>query len=164
MERAQHESAWLADVLRSALEIERDTEVQSDLVDVLGLANQVVREQRDLAMKRGLPIRVEAERKKVMAYADRNLVNHVLRRLIVDAVHEARHDGVALRAGVEEDVSVIEVRWHGEQSTEADVTHAALGRSLVERLAQRTGGTCEHTVDAAGEHLVRVQLPGRPGG
>lgn len=164
VERAQQESAWLADVLRSALDVERDVEVQADLIDILALANQVVREQRDLAMRRGLPVRLDSERKKVMAYADRNLVNHVLRRLIVDAVHEARHDGVALRAAVEGDVSVIEARWHAEQSSKADVTHAALGRSLVERLVQRAGGTCEHNADATGEHLVRVQLPGRPGG
>ena len=164
VERAQSESAWLADVLRSALDVERDLEVQNELIDILALAGQVVREQRDLAMQRGLPVRLDSERKKVMAYADRNLVNHVLRRMVVDAVHEARHDGVALRAEVQGDTSVLEARWHGERSPKTEVTHAALGRSLVDRLVERTGGTCAHDVDATGEHVVRIELPGRPGG
>ncbi len=163
IERAQQQSAWLADVLRSALDADRDIEVQADLIDVLDLTNQVVREQRDLAMQRGLPIRVSSERKKVMAYADRNLVNRLLQRLIVDAVHEARHDGVHLRADVEGDTSVVEARWHSAAAEEGEDTHATLGRSLVEHFARRTGGTCAHDVDGTGRHTFSVRLPGQPG-
>ena len=161
-EQSQRQSAWLADVLRSALDAERDLEVQADLIDVLGLLNQVVREQRDLAMQRGLPLRVTSERKKVMAYADRNLVNQILQRLVVDAIQEARHDGIHLRADVEGDTSVVEAHWHQDKGMENENGHAALGRRLVERFTQQAGGTCDHDVDVTGRRTFTVRLPGTP--
>lgn len=162
-EQAQRDSAWLADVLRSALDAERDVEAQPDLVDVLELANQVVRDQRDLAMQRGLPVRVSSDRKKVMAYADRNLVNLLLQRLVVDAIHEARHDGLHLRADVDGEESVLEAQWHGTPDSDDADGHAALGRRLVERFAQQSGGSFVHDLDVTGQRTLTVRLPGRPG-
>lgn len=165
--RAERQSAWMADVLRSALDLHRLTEdaLQPDLVDVLELANQAVREHRGLAMQRGLPLRVASERKKVIAYVDRNLARQLLRRIVVDAVQSARHDGVRLRAAVEGEASVLEVQWHEptERQDAAEDGHTLLGRRLVERFAERCGGTYAHELDVTGRHTLSVRLPGRPG-
>ena len=164
--RAERQSAWMADVLRSALDLQRlaEEDVQPDLVDVLDLANQAVREHRSLAMQRGLPLRVSSERKKVIAYVDRNLAKHLLRRIVVDAVQSARHDGVRLRAAVEGELSVIEAQWHepSERQDAAEDGHTLLGRRLVERFAERSGGTFSHELDVTGRHTLTVRLPGRP--
>lgn len=166
--RAEHQSAWMADVLRSALDLHRlaEADVQPDLVDVLDLANQAVREHRALAMQRGLPLRVASDRKKVIAFVDRNLVRQLLRRIVVDAVQGARHDGVRLRAAVEGDLSVIEAQWHepSERPDAAEDGHTRLGRRLVERFAERCGGTFAHELDVTGRHTLTVRLPGRPEG
>lgn len=162
--RAERQSAWIADVMRSALDLyrTRPRDLQPDLVDVLDLANQAVREQRALAMQQGLPLRVRSQRKKVIAYADRNLVKRMLQRIVVDAVQSARHDGVKLRADVEGELSVLEAQWHEPGTPRAEDGHAALGRRLVERLAELAGGTFAHDLDVTGQHTVTVRLPGRP--
>ena len=163
--RAERQSAWMADVLRSALDLQRlaEEDVQPDLVDVLDLANQAVREHRSLAMQRGLPLRVSSERQKVIAYVDRNLVRHLLRRIVVDAVQSARHDGVRLRAAVEGDLSLIEAQWHepSERTEKVEDSHTLLGRRLVERFAERCGGTFEYDLDVTGRHTLSVRLPSR---
>lgn len=164
--RAERQSAWMADVLRSALDLQRlaEEDVQPDLVDVLDLATQSIREHRALAMQRGLPLRVSSERKKVIAYVDRNLARHLLRRIVVDAVQSARHDGVRLRAAIEGDFSVIEAQWHepSERQDAAEDGHTLLGRRLVERFAERSGGTFAHELDVTGRHTMTVRFPGRP--
>lgn len=164
--RAERQSAWMADVLRSALDLQRlaEEDVEPDLIDVLDLANQAVREHRGLAMQRGLPLRVASERKKVIAYVDRNLARQLLRRIVVDAVQAARHDGVRLRAAVEGELSVIEAQWHepSERQDAAEDGHTLLGRRLIERFAERCGGTFGHELDVTGRHTITVRLPGRP--
>ncbi|MEP0545309.1 MAG: response regulator [Rhodothermales bacterium] len=167
VERAEQRSAWMADVLRSALDLHRtthgDVTAQPTDLDALELAQQVVREHRSLAMSLGLPLRVTSPRKKVMAYGDRNLVNALLNRLIVDAVQSAGPEGVEVRADVDRSVSTLEVEW-AESSRAADPAVeacAGLGRDLVERMVEAVGGESEHERRAGGHHLVTVRLPGR---
>ena len=167
VERAEQRSAWMADVLRSALDLHRitngDVGAQPDDVDALELAQQVVREQRSLAMSHGLPLRVTSTRKKVMAYADRNLVNALFNRLVVDAVQGAGPEGVEVRVEVDGSTSTVEVEW--EESTRAAdpavEACAGLGRDLAGQIVEVAGGTSEHERRAGGHHLITVRLPGR---
>ncbi len=167
LERAEQRSAWMSDVMRSALDLHRttygDVTMQPSDVDALELTQQVVREQRSLAMSLGLPLRATSTRKKVMAFADRNIVSALLNRLIVDAVQGAGPEGVEVRVEVERSMSTVEVEWM-ESSRSADPAVeacAGLGRDLVERMVEAVGGKSEHKRRSGGHHLVTVRLPSR---
>lgn len=167
VEQAEQRSAWMADVLRSALDLHRttfgDVTMQPTDIDALELAQQVIREQRSLAMSLGLPLRATSTRKKVMAFADRNLVNALLNRLVVDAVQGAGPEGVEVRVEVNQSASTIGVEWM-ESSRAADPAVeacAGLGRDLVKRIAEVLGGESAHERQAGGVHVVTVRLPGR---
>ncbi len=162
---AERRSAWMADVLRSTLDLQRvasgEVEVRAEPVDVLDLARQAVGAQRDLAMQRGLPLHIASDHKKVMAEADRNLVLNLMRRLVVDALQSADAEGVRLRVAVEGQGTLVEAVWtESGASLDAAAACVALGRSVVEQAALLAGGDAAHTADASGRHVLTLQLPG----
>ncbi len=164
-EQAERRSAWMADVLRSALDLHRvaagEVEVRAEMVDVLELARQAAGEQRDLAMRRGIPLHTDSDRKKVMAHADRNLVLRLLRRLVVDAVQSADGEGVRVRVAAEGKSTVVEAAWtESTSSPDAAADCLALGRSTVAQTAALAGGQSTHETDASGRHVLVLRLPG----
>ncbi|MEM1042916.1 MAG: response regulator [Bacteroidota bacterium] len=164
-ERSERRSAWMADVLRSALDLHRvaagEVGVQPEGVDVLDLARQAAAAQRGLAMQCGVPLHVDSERKKVMAQADRNLVTGTLRRLVVDALQAADAAGVELRVGVEGPQAVVEAVWtESRASLDAAADCVALGRSVVEQTMRLAGGEALRQGDASGRHVLTLRLPG----
>ena len=170
VEHAVQRSSWMADVLRSALDMHRLTAGEVDVrpadLDLLELTQRVTRDQRSLAMSYGLPLRATSRRKKAMAYVDRNLVSALLNRLVVDAVHASGADGVEIAIEVEKRHSVVEVVWHeGSRATDSAVEAcASLGRRLVERMAVLAGGDGRHERDRSGRHTFTVRLPCRSAG
>ena len=167
-EQVERRSAWMADVLRSALDLQRTTSgditMQEEDIDVLDLAQQVIREQRPFAMSLGLPLRATSTRKKVMAYADRNMTSALLNRLVVDAVQGAGPEGVEIRIEVDRAMSTVEVEWE-ESSRGMDPAVeacAGLGRDLVERMVEVAGGERKHEQKPGGLNLITVRLPSRP--
>lgn len=163
-EHSERRSAWMADVLRSALDLHRVTtgevEVRSETVDVLDLARQMVTEQRGLAMRCGIPLHTTSDHKKVMAQADRNLVIHTLRRLVVDALQSADASGVEVRVEVKEGGALVETSWtESRASIDAAADCIALGRSVVEQTIRLTGGESTHQGDANGRYRFSLRLP-----
>ncbi|MDX1531094.1 MAG: response regulator, partial [Rhodothermales bacterium] len=126
VEHTEQRSGWMADVLRSALDLQHvraeEVEPQPQRVDVLELAQQAVRKHRPVAMRRGIPLRVTSPRDKVVAWADRNAVAHLLRRLVLDAVQACGADGVTVTVRVEGDTSVVEAEWSGEPPGDGTTT------------------------------------------
>ncbi len=167
VELAEQRSAWMADVLRSALDLHRtasgEVNTQPGDLDALELAHQVTRDQRSLAMRYGLPLRAISSRKKVMVHTDRNLLSALLHRLIVDAIQAAGPDGVEVRVEVDRSESVVEAEWM-ESSRAADPAVeacASLGRGIVKHMAVLAGGGSHHERNAGGQHIVTVRLPSR---
>jgi DNA-binding NarL/FixJ family response regulator len=167
VEDAVQRNSWMADVLRSALDLHRlttgDVEVRPADIDLLEIAQQVAREHRSLAMSYGLPLRTTSKRKKAIAYTDRNLVDSLLNRLVVDAVHAAGAEGVEVTIEVEKDHSVVEVAWSegmraAEPAVEACLT---LGQRLAEHMTELAGGESRHERDRSGHHVFSVRLPCR---
>lgn len=167
VESAAQKSLWMAGVLRSTLDLHRvmagDVERQMEDVDVLEIAQQVVREERSLAMSYGLPLRTVSDRKKAISYADRNLVHTLVHRLVVDAVHAAGADGVEVTVEVEKRYSAIEVAWT-ESDRAVDPTVAAcvgLGQQIVQHIARLVEGESHHERKPSGHHTFTVHLPCR---
>ena len=167
VEDAVQRNSWMVDVLRSALDLHRVTsgevEVRPADIDLLEIAQQVSREQRSLAMSYGLPLRTTSKRKKAIAYADRNLVDTLLNRLVVDAVHVAGADGVEVAVEVEKRHSVVEVVWV-ESARAADPAVEAclgLGQRLVAHVVELSEGGSDHQRDRSGRHVFTVRLPCR---
>ena len=167
VERAEQRSAWMADVLRSVLDLHRttfgDATLQPSDINAVELAQQVTKEQRSLAMSLGLPLRATALRKKVIAYADRNVVLTLLNRLVVDAVQSAGPEGVEVRIDIVNGEATVEVEWMESHraSDPADEACAGLGRDLVQRMVEVVGGESDHEEKGGGLHLVTVRLPSR---
>ncbi len=164
-ERAERRSAWMADVLRSALDLHRvaagEVEVRAETVDALDLARQMLSEQRGLAMRCGVPLHLASDRKKAMVQADRNLVISTLRRLVVDALQSADAEGVEVRVDVGSDGALVEAVWtESRASTGAGADCIALGRSVVEQTVRLSGGQSAHQGEAGGRHVLSFRLPG----
>lgn len=168
VERVEQRSGWMVDVLRSALDLHRvyaeGIEPNPEALDLLELAEQAVREHRPRAMQRGLPLRVTSPRSKVMAWADRNLVSHLLRRLVVDAVQGAGSEGVRLAVELEGPEACIVTTWEssGLETSSAEAC-ADLGQQVVEQLAERAGGRYSHHRTRQGEEVITVHFPGPEG-
>lgn len=164
---ASRQSLWMADVLRSTLDLHRvmsgDVDLQPEDIDVLEIAQLVTREERALAMNYGLPLRTTSNRKKAISYADRNLVHTLVRRLVVDAVHAAGTDGVEVTVEVEKRYSSVEVEWT-ESDRAVDPAVAAcvgLGQQIVQQIAALVEGESHHERTPNGRHTFIVQLPCR---
>jgi signal transduction histidine kinase len=167
VEQAVQRNSWMTDVLRSALDLHRvlggDVDVRPTDVDLLDVAQRVVREQRSLAMSYGLPLRTTSKRKKAIAYADRNLVDSLLNRLVVDAVHAAGADGVEVAVEVEQRHSVVVVSWAESARTADPAVEACLGlgQRLVEHIVELADGESRHERERGGHHVFTVRLPCR---
>jgi CheY-like chemotaxis protein len=164
LEVMERRTRWMGDILRSALDLhqyhERRVEVKREIVDLAELAAAAGKDHRQEALARGLPLRVSSGRKKVIASADRNVVCHLLRRIVTDALQTAQASGVELAVDVEGHTSVIRVTWdppaHNPRGTMSTVH--ALARDVAERLAERSGGRYE-VDDYPGERTVTIRLP-----
>jgi len=167
VEGASRQSLWMADVLRSTLDLHRvmsgDVDTQFEDIDVLEIAQQVAREERSLAMNYGLPLRIVCDRKKAISYADRNLVHTLVHRLIVDAVHAAGADGVEIGVEVEKRHSTVEVVWTESGRAVAPVVTACvgLGQQVVQHIATLVEGESHHERTPNGRHTFTVHLPCR---
>ncbi len=167
VDRIAHQSQWMAGVLRSALDLRRvvsgEIELQPADIDVLEIAQQVTREERSVAMTYGIPLRTTSDRKKAIAYADRNVVYTLLHRLVVDAVHVAAADGVEVTVEVERRHTAVAVTWV-ESSRAVDPAVEAcltLGREVVRHIAAITDGESRHERNPSGDHVFTVRLPCR---
>lgn len=167
VESTAQQSLWMADVMRSTLDLHRvatgNVEMQPEDIDVLAIAQQVVREERALAMRYGLPLRTASDRKKAISYADRNLVHTLVHRLVVDAVHAAGTDGVEVTVKVEKQYSAVEVTWtEGRRATDPAVEACvSLGQQIVQHIAALADGESHHERNPSGRHTFTVHLPCR---
>jgi signal transduction histidine kinase len=167
VETASRQSLWMADVLRSTLDLHRvmsgDLDLQPEDVDVLETAQQVTREERSLAMNYGLPLRTVSDRNKAISYADRNLVHILVHRLVVDAVHAAGTDGVEVTVEVEKKYSSVKVAWTESSHAVAPVASACvgLGQQIVQHIATLMDGESHHERTPNGRHTFAVHLPCR---
>lgn len=167
VETASRQSLWMADVLRSTLDLHRvmsgDLDLQPEDVDVLETAQQVTREERSLAMNYGLPLRTVSDRNKAISYADRNLVHILVHRLVVDAVHAAGTDGVEVTVEVEKTYSSVKVAWTESSRAVAPVASACvgLGQQIVQHIATLMDGESHHERTPNGRHTFAVHLPCR---
>ncbi len=163
----EQRSRWMADVLRTTLDLHRHeadgVEVRRELVDLAEVAQHTAAGLRDAAMERGLPLRFSAERKKVVAFTQRSLASTLLCRLLTDALYDADGEDVEVTVAVEGHVSVASVAWTAEPPDPAspESTVLALAADVAARMAERLGGRLDRAVGPEHRHTVTVRLPGR---
>jgi len=168
IEQVERRSRWMADVLRSALDLHQPRELGADgmeeMVDLAELAQRAGREHRALALARGLPLRVHAHRKKVMVFGDRFVIGQLLHRVLLDALQSAHGGEVELDVDVEGLASVIRATWEAPPGGNIAVPQALpeLAREVVEGLTARLRGQVAFEREP-GRERVEVRLPGREG-
>jgi CheY-like chemotaxis protein len=153
--RAEH----LAGSLRAALELARgDAERQAprrEPLDLLGLAQQAADRARARALHSGIPVRVHADRKKVLAKADRRAVCDAFDRLFAVALATGCGSGLRVAVAPERTRAVVAATWElhrGARLADTDDPLLALDLALCRRFAARAGGTfalTEEPVEAA---------------
>jgi DNA-binding NarL/FixJ family response regulator len=168
VEDSERRSRWMADVLSSALDLEQQVrqgvEPKSAPIDLHGRVQQAVRDHRSVALERGMPVRVRANREKVMVLGDRHLIDVLLRRLVLDALLTARPAGVDVELLVDGPVSQLAIEWDVFEDDAAASAASArkLARQVVIRLVDRLRGRVEFE-RAGGRHRVVVRIPGKEG-
>jgi CheY-like chemotaxis protein len=157
----------LAGSLRAALDLARsETGGASHRgpVDVLALTQQAADRARRRARHQGFPLRVQGERKKVMAASDAGALCDALDRLFALALATGTGDGVRVAVGAEGRRAAIRAAWalrRGTPLDEPDDPLIALDLALCRRLAARAGGTFTLTAGAeAAEAVVVLAAPG----
>jgi CheY-like chemotaxis protein len=165
-EGVERRSAWMTDLVRSAVDLEkhdrRGVVPKPQMVNLVERVQQAVREQRALAMGAGLPVNIRTSRDKVVAQADRALVDLLVRRLLLNALLASETGEIGVEVRVEGPISVIEVEWEPSEARWSSIAPPvrALSRSVTEHIVDRLRGTCSH--GGSGAHsVVSVKLPAR---
>ncbi|HJQ05699.1 MAG TPA: MtrAB system histidine kinase MtrB, partial [Nocardioides sp.] len=175
-ELLQRELGRFEDLLGDLLEISRfdagAAVLETDSVDLVGVALRVVEACTPLADKRGVQVEVDAPDEPVFADVDVRRVERVLRNLVSNAIDHAdptRVDRpVAVRLAADEHAAAVTVRDHGVglAAGEAALVFNRFWRSDPAR-ARTTGGTglgLAIALEDAHLHGGWLQAWGRPGG
>jgi CheY-like chemotaxis protein len=151
----------LAGSLRAALELtRREVEGQAarrEPLDLLGLAQQAADRGRARAFQRGIPLRVHAERKKVLAVADRHALCDALDRLLAVALASGCGSGVAVVVAPVQGQAIVTATWErcrGIRLTDTDDPLLALDLALSRRLTARAGGAFSLTEEVLEAEVV----------
>jgi hypothetical protein len=135
----------LAGGLRVALDLLRDdgSVARREVVDVLALAQQAADRARARALHLGIPLRVSADRKKVLATADRGALCQALDRLFALVLATGCASGARVAVAARGRQVRVEADWElrkGARLAEPDDPLVALDLALCRRLAPRAGG------------------------
>jgi len=168
IDHSERRNRWMKDVLAAAIDLDQQfssgVEPNFGQINLLDRVHHAVREYREAAMDRGLAVRVQSTRDKIMATGDRNVVDAIFRRLILDALLTARPSGVEIELQIEGPVSVVVLRWESAKEEWSAVAPGSrtLARGLVERMVARLNGRCTFS-SADGSEMVSLRFPSRTG-
>lgn len=157
---------WLSEALSATIDLEQQArdgiQPSASPLDVVERLQFAVKDLRDQAMERGVPIRTRSSRDKVLAFVDRNLFDMLLRRLVTEALTMATTSGVDIEAAVEGPVTCLTVHWRLDSRSERTGVRWAesISQHIVESLVSRLRGRISIRHEEGGQ-TVLVRLPGR---
>lgn len=165
--QAERRHRWMAGLLRNALDLEQavrgEVPPSPSRLDLVERVNIAVRELRPLALERGTPLQVKASRERIATTADRQLLDTLLRRLLLDSLLSAGGAGVDVAVSLAAGQPQVIVRWELSLPDWAALpaTTRALSRRILEHLVLRAGGECGFSEEGQ-QDVVTITLP--PGG